>query len=400
MQVEEETSTKGWNWGVVDFSDSALIVKDADDKQMFSIPAQEVAQAVSLGKGEFVLEFQQDDTRNKEEEYLVEMRFHVPDENVLAFVKDKVTELSGAGAGGESIALIEEVPLVIPRGHHDIEFLRSCFKLRGKSFSYTVKHKNVTRLFLLAKPDDVHVALVIALEQPLRQGNTAYPYLVLQFDKHAEVAIDIQLPEDQAEQMGLAAKEEGKLFEVLVKLFKALTGKSVSLPETESFKVTSGQGCVRCSHRALEGHLYCLKKGFLFVNKPVVYIKFEDVAAVEFSRTESWGTATTKYFDLKVYKKNESSPHDFQQIDRAEYQALIDFLQSVGIRIRNLQAPATKKEETLLGGDELPSDDDSADEDFGSSDGDSEDSDDSGSDEDESEAESEESPKKKRKDSD
>ena len=105
----------------------------------------------------------------------------------------------------------------------------------------------------------------------------------------------------------------------------------------------------------------------MFITKPVVYIKYDDVVAVEFSRAESWVTQT-RFFDLKVYKKGENQPYDFQQIDRNEYQPLIDFLQSAGIKIRNLEkggssgaggAKETEPEQTLLGEDFDDEDEDS-----------------------------------------
>ena len=120
MSMTDQVSTKGWSWGVAEFSSDSMIMKDSEGLEILSVAANDVQQAVSLGKGEFVVEFQQDYTRDKSDEYLVEMRFQIPDENVLTMVKDKMVEISGVSAGGESIALVDEVPFMIPRGHHDI----------------------------------------------------------------------------------------------------------------------------------------------------------------------------------------------------------------------------------------------------------------------------------------
>ena len=395
------TSVSGYTWGSAALSDSHFQVLDGSGNATMSVPISEVSQTSANGK-ELVMEFHQDNTRDREDEYITELRFHVPDENVMNELRDGIVSKTGGSGAGEALCRIPDVPLVLPRGHHDLEFLPGNFRLRGKTFSYTVKYKNVSRVFLLPKPDDVHVAFVLGLDQPVRQGNTAYPYLVFQFDKDRDVDVQIALDEGLTKSGTVKAHEEAKLYDLLARLFKVLSEKAAVMPAIDDFKSGSGHGCVRCSHRAMEGHLYCMKKGFLFVNKPVVFIKYDEVASVEFSRTEQG--ATTRYFDLKVYRKNENSPHDFQQIERNEYQPLIDFLQTVGIKIRNLQ-PAKGKDTSrekeadkgILDGD-LPSEDEEDDEDFESgSDQDSHDSDDSDDSEDESEVSEDESNKKRRK---
>jgi structure-specific recognition protein 1 len=246
------------------------------------------------------------------------------------------------------------------------------------------------------------VAFVIGLDKPVRQGNTAYNFLCAQFDMNrVEDNLEIRLPEESMyDTSGLERNESGKpLADILQRLLKHFANVNVQFACLD-FKATNGKNCVRCSHRATEGHLYCLKRAFLFITKPVVYIKYDDVVAVEFSRAESWVTQT-RFFDLKVYKKGENQPYDFQQIDRNEYQPLIDFLQSAGIRIRNLEksggAGAEKDEtqQTTLLGEEFDEDEDE-DSDYVSDDDDDDESDDEDDDDDEDESEK----KKKKKSSD
>ncbi len=44
--------------------------------------------------------------------------------------------------------------------------------------------------------------------------------------------------------------------------------------------------CIRCSIKANDGLLYPLAKSFIFINKPTVIIKFEDIDYAEFKRYE------------------------------------------------------------------------------------------------------------------
>jgi structure-specific recognition protein 1 len=205
------------------------------------------------------------------------------------------------------------------------------------------------------------------------------------------------------EESQLEKDESGKpLADIMQRLLKYFAKVNVQFACLD-FNATNGKNCVRCSHRATEGHLYCLKRAFIFITKPVVYIRYEDVVAVEFSRAESWMTQT-RFFDLKVYRKGENQPYDFQQIDRNEYQPLIEFLQSAGIRIRNLDKEAGKTiaaegETTLLGEDFEDDEEDSEFEDEGSDEDEEEDEDEEDEDEDEEEDEesADEDRKKKKK---
>jgi hypothetical protein len=42
--------------------------------------------------------------------------------------------------------------------------------MRGAKYDYKIKYDDISRLFLLPKQDDMHMAFVIALDKPIRQG--------------------------------------------------------------------------------------------------------------------------------------------------------------------------------------------------------------------------------------
>ena len=90
----KEVSTKGWNWGQVDFSGSGLSFIVAN-KPAFEVPLTEVANATLASKNEVMIEFaSQDQTgpdgkpiKNKND-VVMEMRFYVPGMATAGKVKE------------------------------------------------------------------------------------------------------------------------------------------------------------------------------------------------------------------------------------------------------------------------------------------------------------------------
>ena len=75
----------------------------------------------------------------------------------------------------------------------------------------------------------------------------------------------------------------------------------------------SGASAVSCGHKSSTGFLYPLDKGMIFVHKPTVYIKYEQVACVNFARVSSGGSGASRSFDLEVDSKNGNT-HTFSSI--------------------------------------------------------------------------------------
>ena len=68
----------------------------------------------------------------------------------------------------------------------------------------------------------------------------------------------------------------------------------------------SGLSAVSCGHKSNTGFLYPMDKGLIFVHKPTVYVKYEQVACVNFARVSGGGGASSRSFDLEVDLKNGS----------------------------------------------------------------------------------------------
>lgn len=160
------------------------------------------------------------------------------------------------------------------------------FRLRGKTYDYKIQYDHVKKFFLLPKPDDVHMMAVIGLEPPLRQGQTRYPFLVMQFKKEEDMEFDLNITEEVLKQKydgRLQMHYESAAHQVVSSIFRGLTAKKITQPSRE-FSSHHQQSGVKCSNKANEGHLFFLDKAFLFVPKPAVYMSFDNVQHVTLSR--------------------------------------------------------------------------------------------------------------------
>ena len=150
-------------------------------------------------------------------------------------VKEAIMKYVNIGSLGEAIAVIPEVPMVTPRGKFDFCFLKNVLKIHGNSYDYKINYKNMSRAFMLPKPDGLHIAFVIALVTPLKQGKTTYPYLVFQIKNNQQKTIELNLPDNEEERKQILKNDidnqvKGQLYDILAKLVKSLIGIRIVIP--------------------------------------------------------------------------------------------------------------------------------------------------------------------------
>ncbi|KAJ1430665.1 hypothetical protein B484DRAFT_328258, partial [Ochromonadaceae sp. CCMP2298] len=151
---------------------------------------------------------------------------------------------------------------------------------QGAQYAYKIKYEDINSLFLLPKIDG-RMAFVIALDVPIRQGQQRYSNLVLETTK-VEETMKVNLTTEE-----IAEKYDGELSPEMyapmsthfAKLFKVFSQKRVFVPKQACIYFLSARDahCVRCSIKANDGVLFPLAKSFIFINKPCVIIKFEDI---------------------------------------------------------------------------------------------------------------------------
>jgi structure-specific recognition protein 1 len=371
----KEHALRGWNWGKNEMGRNELTF-NVRNQPAFAIPYTEISNTNLAGKNEVAVEFSLpadgEDTgtnghlggaRAKGKkmggavDQLTEMRFYIPGTEMRKAKDDDGEELedgedeeqnaanlfyetlmSKAEIGdvaGDTFATFQEILHLTPRGRFDIDLYENSFRLRGKTYDYKISYEHAKRFFILPKPDDMHQLLCIGLDPPLRQGQTRYPFLVMQFKKDEEVQIELNMTEEVlANYKGkLQAKYEEPIGRVISKIFHGLTNKKLLQPSPDFVSHHHMSG-VKCSIKANEGHLFCLDRAFLFVPKPATYISFDHINSVTMSRVGG-AVSASRTFDITVSLKNGAGEHQFSNINREEQQPLETFFKIKNIKTKN-----------------------------------------------------------------
>lgn len=92
----------------------------------------------------------------------------------------------------------------------------------------------------------------------------------------------------------------------------------------------SGTPAVGCSFKAAAGYLYPLERGFIYVHKPPLHIRFEEIASVNFARSGG----STRSFDFEIELKS-GTVHTFSSIEKEEYGKLFDFITAKKLHVKN-----------------------------------------------------------------
>ncbi|XP_075440325.1 FACT complex subunit SSRP1 [Ascaphus truei] len=330
--VEKDLCVKGWNWGSVRFG-GQLLSFDVGDQPSFELPLSNVSQCTT-GKNEVTLEFHQNDDS---EVSLMEIRFYVPPSQddggdpVEAFAQNVLSKADVIQATGDAVCIFRELQCLTPRGRYDIRIYPSFLHLHGKTFDYKIPYTTVLRLFLLPHKDQRQMFFVISLDPPIKQGQTRYHFLILLFSKDEDITLTLNMSEDEVDRRfegKLKKNMSGCLYEMVSRVMKALVNRKITVPG--NFQGHSGAQCISCSYKASSGLLYPLERGFIYVHKPPVHIRFDEVNCVNFAR----GTTTTRSFDFEIETK-QGTQYTFSSIEREEYGKLFDFVNNKKLNIKN-----------------------------------------------------------------
>ncbi|XP_033119362.1 FACT complex subunit SSRP1-like isoform X2 [Anneissia japonica] len=328
---EKELSVKGWNWGQPNFVGSEMSF-EVNSKSCFSIPLGNVAHATK-SKNEVVLEFHQNDDS---EVSLMEMRFFIPPtdsevDRVQQFHESVLAKADVIQAIGDAIVKLEQIACLTPRGRYDIKLYPTFMQFHGKTFDYKIPYTTVLRIFLLPHKDQRQVFFVISVDPPIVQGQTRYHFLILSLNKEEDLTLNLNLTEEEMTEKydgRLQQEMAGPYHEIVSRLMKALIGTKITVPG--SFKGPSGSQAITCSYKSNSGYLYPLERGFIYVHKPPIHIRFDEVTCVNFAR----GTGSSRYFDYEIETRN-GNVYVFSSIDKDEYGPLFDFVKNKKLRMKN-----------------------------------------------------------------
>lgn len=366
----KEHALRGWNWGKAEFGRAELAF-NVQHRPAFEIPYSEISNTNLAGKNEIAVEFNLDAEPNENgvnghkpgttknrgrkaaapRDELVEMRFYIPgtlskkevngdeagsgdeeeegeeEQNAANFFYETLMDKAQIGdVAGATIATFQDVLHLTPRGRFDIDLYENSFRLRGKTYDYKIQYDSIKKFFLLPKNDELHTLISMGLDPPLRQGQTRYPFIVMQLKLDDEINLDLNLTEETLQTKykdKLEANYEAPIHHVIAKLFKGLSGKKIIMPSKQFVSHHNLQG-IKCSIKANEGLLFCLDKSFMFVPKPATYIQIESIANIVMSRVGG-ALAASRTFDVTMRLKGGQGEHQFSNINREEQQPLEDF---------------------------------------------------------------------------
>lgn len=378
--VQKEHALRGWNWGKGEMGRNELTF-NVRNQPAFEIPYTEISNTNLAGKNEVAVEFSLpadgEDTgmnghlggaRAKGKkmggavDQLTEMRFYIPgtemrkgkkkgadaddsdaddgaenEENAANLFYEALMDKAEIGeVAGDTYATFLEILHLTPRGRFDIDLYEKSFRLRGKTYDYKISYDSAKRFFILPKPDDMHQLLCIGLDPPLRQGQTRYPFIVMQFKRDEEVNIELNMTEEDLKNKyagKLKARYEEPIGTVIAKIFHGLTNKKLFQP-SHDFSSHHQQSGVKCSIKANEGHLFCLDRAFLFVPKPATYISFDNISVITMSRVGG-AVSASRTFDITVTLKNGAGEHQFSNINREEQAPLENFFKIKNLKTKN-----------------------------------------------------------------
>jgi len=332
--LDRELSVKGWNWGTANFNGSVLNF-EVGKHDAFEIPLTYVNHC-NTAKNEVTLEFALNDDAPVN---LAEMRFHIPSTELSGDVdpaeafRDHVVKKANIAttSTGDAIAIFREIHSLSPRGRYDIKMYPTFIHLHGKTFDYKIPTGTVMRLFLLPHKDQRQMFFCVNLDPPIKQGQTRYHYLVFSFMQEDETDLELPFTEEELKEKyeGKLEKEmKGPTFEIVSKLMKAMVNRKITVPG--AFMGHSGTPAISCSYKAASGFIYPLERGFMFVYKPPIFVKFDDVQVVNFARSGG----SNRSFDIEIKTRGDSI-YTFSSIEKDEYSRLYEFLKSKKITVKS-----------------------------------------------------------------
>jgi len=360
----------GQSWGKFVLRGQDMVCRTEQKHIIFTVPYAAISQSVIQARNEISLEFKDAKERASSNsksprkgrggsgagDSLCEMRMFIPDdEEGAAYEEFHDTLMKKAKLESDTAAIIawfKNITFRVPRGNKEIYFYPKHFLFRTDTFAYRIKYSQIRRLFVFEQPGE-KVAFLVHLSPGIRQGNSQYGYLIMEFpeDEICETKINAtseQLKAEYASKDGkqiLNKRMEGPTYDVLSRVFMALS--KIKIIAAKKFTSSEGFKCVSCSLGANSGLLYPLEKSIFFIWKPVSYIRHADIAKVKILRMEQ--SHNIKMFDVQILLKKSQTPLVFTGVARAEYEHLMRyFLAKPNITVEGKTLHEARLNNTML----------------------------------------------------
>ena len=329
-----EPAACGKSWGDLDIGEDALSVT-VDSKLGFEIELKNVSQVTTRGADRIEVQLEER-ALHHDEEQLTQIQFYVPDDHSADFTgsgdgaDENELKMLSSGAGRLRMKLIDaagitgvtgekilQLPAEVgtfqaPRGKFALELYQKYFRMYGTQYDNKIMYENIVSFFLLENPNGIEKFFVITLKEnkKLRMGNQHHQHLVMNCKSIKNINVNIvHTPEEIIRMFGANENGEPKLEQEYVNvplpktvatLFRTIAGKKVFVAGgSKGFNSHRGASAVHCTLKSSSGLLYPTAKTLVFLHKPTMFIRYDDIEFIEFPRYEgAQGRAHT--FDLRV----------------------------------------------------------------------------------------------------
>eukprot|EP00636_Phaeomonas_parva_P006006 CAMPEP_0118863380 /NCGR_PEP_ID=MMETSP1163-20130328/8271_1 /TAXON_ID=124430 /ORGANISM="Phaeomonas parva, Strain CCMP2877" /LENGTH=781 /DNA_ID=CAMNT_0006797381 /DNA_START=105 /DNA_END=2450 /DNA_ORIENTATION=+ len=342
-------NVEGTNFGDVAFEGKRLLF-ERDRALVFEKDLGSMTQCVipgnRAGHNEVEMQFLESDAVATADDTLVEIRFVMPeaDEDMPETPAEELQKLAidAAGirnTGGAAICSFEGCSLLVPRGSYSMHLYETFVRMTGAKYDYRIKYGDINRLYMLEKPDGYRMVVVISLARGIRQGQQRYQNLVLETNKDEE-EVTVNLTEEECAERynnALLPSTVGPLCNLIAMAFRHIAGKKIFV--AGSYRSARDLQCLQCAHKTNTGLLFVLDRSFVFIHKPTLIVRFNELQSVELQKGDAKMGLRT--FDMTLTLKaapgaDRERVISFSQLEKDEYRPLLLFLQKQKVRIKNL----------------------------------------------------------------
>eukprot|EP01029_Cantina_marsupialis_P012085 TRINITY_DN266_c0_g3_i1.p1 TRINITY_DN266_c0_g3~~TRINITY_DN266_c0_g3_i1.p1 ORF type:complete len:511 (+),score=153.68 TRINITY_DN266_c0_g3_i1:96-1628(+) len=361
----ESIAATGRSWGNIVFTPISFALTDDNGNNILEIPLTDISQCSARGK-DVSIQLSQDDTKDKRADNLTLFQMAFPSDDAAREFQEEIHERTDISSNtGTPICEFDSKigNFLTPRGRFSLEMHSDRFYMRGTSLHYNISYKTIDRLYLLPCPDANKFYFVICLHNPIQANTQRYKYLIMQVSGDA-FDMELNLTEEECETKfkGLKPKLFHRTPDMIVRVFKGLSGKKVySTPRDDLYLTADSKKAITAVVKNSRGLLFPLDSGLMFLHKPAIWIRYQDITSVIIERYSRQNTTTT--FDIHISGKPQPGRADipkymFNNIQKKEYETLLRFIESKGVYIENFDKGGGKREIYVDSDDDESSDDD------------------------------------------
>ena len=374
---DEPVNSRGINWGKVRFdtemktsSPDACMRFEIDGRLAFEVPYEQITRCANPGTSRNTLTLDFAGPKARGGAHVVESVTFVVNgkASIASSLKQKIASKTKTGTDREKLcAQFESLKFMTPRGRFTAEFYEKFVVFHGASQDYKVAYTEIEKLiFVSASSETMYLVISKGLSSSSSSssGSSNSSSSSSKSDgKTQDFVLSLENGIDDVELAKVVHKQEWQSLprieecqktqaELLANLFASLTGRNLALSD-EAYQSAEGKTFARCTCKGRgneTGSLYPLKAGIIFLHKPVIYIRYQDIACVRFSEISGMSSGRTNLnstFELTFVTKFREEDH-FTGIYLSELHSLIALFAAKKVVMRDADDNVVRSEDDIV----------------------------------------------------